>query len=316
MSRTSYIRLPGLGVTSIVLLLLLSASHFPCSAQRGSTNPGVPRYLMAVGDVSASRGDIALSSISAGQNAGLIVDFLGGLSADIMKQKYPAGALNESISIEFSSDPTGEIAKWVSESFKGSTATRDMSIVSLDYNGALQGGMGLSKANLTSIEFPQLDASSKSLVKFGITARSEKVHYMPSSGKSMAGKKSKSLMAANYRLNIDGVKDADRYVRKVEAIAVTRSGGPESAFTYSELRFEIATAHSDELQQWLIAVSQGKQVKRDGTLEYLSPTLKDVYGTVSFRELEILSITPQAAGSGTIAFSQVRLKIGGLKFTM
>ncbi len=153
----------------------------------------------------------------------------------------------------------------------------------------------------------------------------EYTRHQTSTGSSLSPKFSmdqaiqKKWLPSNFRLKIDGL-DCTR-VNKIEAITVKqkvvenavgelRENEKEPAYLeIPNLVVTLAESHSKEFYDWhenfVIKGNNGDDKERNGALEYLTPNLKDVLFTLTFKHLGIFKLCPEKVEAGGEAIRRV-----------
>ncbi len=186
------------------------------------------------------------------------------------------------------------LAKWLGEALSGTAKLKDGSIQAIDVGGKSTIIHRLREMAIRSITLPKLDGASKEALDLRIVlgATSLKWEEGGEAQTAKVGAKSKSAMASNFRLKIDGI-NCDR-VRSIGAIeaqfqiaapSITgkereRSGSPTVRITPFQVEF--AETSPKELVAWFDdTVAKGPAAARTVKIELLDATMKNVIATLS-----------------------------------
>jgi len=247
----------------------------------------------------------SLKSVEGGGVSGEVVAEKQG--PDGVVRKHLAGVKYEDITVNCGTGMSKAFYGWLSDTLDRRTPRQDGAIVGADrlnfYHGLV-----------TELGFPALDASSKEQASLTVTISPEYTRRVTGKGAGLSssglkGQKVEQWLRSSFRLRIDGL-DCTR-VRSIDAFTV-RQKVSESAV--GELRdyateppslevpnlvVTVAEAFADSFHEWLddfvIKGNNGSGSEKNGTLEYLSPALRDAHFTLTFRNLGIFRLTPLSA---------------------
>jgi len=190
------------------------------------------------------------------------------------------------LTMQFGAGMSKEFLGWISRSQEGGSAPRG-SIVSVGYNGKVVFWDDWRTGQVTQVDFPAVDASSKISILIGLSVQLESVQYRPEqTGKSYVAlvQKKSALLACNFKLSIPGITGAN-YVQKVDAVSITGCGSKES--TSSLVTVTIKESHAAGFRGW-----QQSQSQVNGDLSYLTQDLSSSLFCLSFTNLRVISIVP------------------------
>jgi phage tail-like protein len=255
------------------------------------------------------------------------------LGPDHIIHKHIAGVKYEDITITCGTGMTKPFYEWIKASFDHKYDRKDGAVVTADYNYKEISRMTFFHALISEIGFPALDASSKDAAKMTIKIMPETTRMKTGSGKQLGkveAKIQKKWLPSNFRLKIDGL-DCTR-VNKIDAIVVRqkiidnpvgelRDYQKEPAhLEIPNLVVTLAESHADTWYKWhedfVINGDNGADKEKNGTLEYLTPDLKESLFTITFSHAGIfkLDLEKPEAGVDTIRRVKAELYIEDMKF--
>lgn len=256
-----------------------------------------------------------------GQFSGWIQSMSGGnavaiapnaVGTDQIQRKHIGGVKYEDVTVNCGTGMSKSFYEWIKASFENQFIRKNCAIVSCDFDYKLRSRMELFNALVTEVGFPACDASSKDAAKMTIRFAPESTRMMTAGNAGSAYQGSlknnqvvqKKWLPANFRLKIDGL-DCTR-VRKIEAVTAkfvsgTIQGtgaklgsGTETHPSLSNLI--VSLPESRDFYQWhedfVVRGNTGQGKERGGTLEYLSPDLRESIFSLSFHKLQILKLVP------------------------
>lgn len=255
------------------------------------------------------------------------------LGADHLIRKHISGVKYDDITITCGTGMTKPFYEWIKASFDRKNSRQDGAVVTADYDYKEISRMTFTHALISEIGFPALDASSKDVAKMTVKITPELTRTKKGSGKALGKvetKVQKKWLPSNFRLKIDGL-DCTR-VNKIDAIVLKqkvidnpvgelRDYQKEPAhLEIPNLGITLAESHADDWYKWhedfVINGNCGEDKERNGTLEYLTPDLKDSLFTITFTHAGIFKIEPEkvAAGLETIRRVRAELYVEDMKF--
>ncbi len=273
---------------------------------------------------------IELEGVSAGSpssaeggyaTADVVVEKLG---ADNILHKHIAGVRYEDITINCGTEMSKGFYDWLQVTVDQKYQRKNGAIVTADSNLKEVSRLNFYNALITEIGFPALDAGSKDAAKMTVKITPEYTDRAASGGassvKSGLGQSAqKKWLPSNFRLTIDGL-DCTR-VNKIGAITLRqhmvdnavgelRDSQKEPAYLeVPNLVVTLAESHAQEFYDWhqdfVIKGNNGDDKERNGALEYLTPNLKDVLFTLTFKHLGIFKLCPEKVEAGGEAIRRV-----------
>jgi hypothetical protein len=218
---------------------------------------------------------------------------------------------------------------WIKASFDKHFVRRNCAIITCDYNYKVKSRMDLFNAILSEVSFPACDEASRNAanmtVKFApvgtrMTVTQAGATYQ--SGAVASKGLQKKWLPTNFRLQIAGLEADCQRANKIGAIGVrivpaankSASLSPTSDVPLrmqpSNLAVTIPEMYSGEFHNWyqdfVIRGNNSTANRKVGTLEYLTPDLRESLFTLTFRGLGISELTPEILARGDEAVRQVR----------
>jgi hypothetical protein len=258
-----------------------------------------------------------------GQAVGTVVDFDGGDAtgdvvteqpgADGLRHKHLAGVKYEDISITCHADMPAPVRDWITGTLTRNYIKHEGAVIGLGINDQQTSRLEFSRAMIRRITFPALDASSKDTALIRVTLAPEVTRLQPKGGQvAFADSDPKSLLARNFRLQIDGL-DCNK-VESIESLTVEYDLASGTEFRDAKiaapvqnvpnLAFTIAQSGADALVAWhkdfVINGNRSAQNEKQGTLQFLAANMKDAPLTLAFQNLGIFRLR-QVNDRGSIA---------------
>jgi hypothetical protein len=259
-----------------------------------------------------------------GVQAGFLDDADGGwASADVVTEKpgsdgvahkHIARVKYEDICIRCGTTISNSLLDAVKTVLAGAGTRRNGTIVEYDYSYKELSRLNFSKALITEIGFPALDAASKDAAYLTLKFTPETTTLLPGGG-SLSGtpvdqKPGKKWLCSNFRLTIDGL-DCSR-VSKVECltirqnVAVDAVGGlrvtevQPSALDIPNLVVTLAESTAQSFYDWhrtfVIEGKNGSDQEKSGAIEFLTSDLTEVLFRLQFSNLGIFRLTVDRTG--------------------
>lgn len=276
-----------------------------------------------------------------GQFAGWIQSVSGGnamatvsnaIGSDQIQGKHIGGVKYEDVTINCGTGMSKGFYEWIKASFDKTPVRKNGAILWCDYDYKVERRLDFNNASVTEIGFPACDAGSKDPAKMSVRFAPEYTRVQVGGSSYQGSYKNdqvaqKKWLPSNFRLKIDGLDCT--HVRNVEAVTARFATGANQV---SEARLApsmvgrppvsslvITVPESRELAQWYeeFTVRGNHNQGKGGTLEFLTPNLKEIIFSLSFHNLGILKLAPmqvQAGGAVTrlvsaeIYYSDVRFE--------
>jgi len=252
------------------------------------------------------------------------------LGPDHTIRKHIAGVKYEDVSIQCGTGMSRKFYEWLNASFQHKYQRNDGAIIAADYNYKEHSRLTFFRGLITECGFPAMDAASKDACKMSIkiSPESTKQTFTQGGGQAIAGPtdvKQKKWMPSNFRLSIDGLSDACKKVNKIEALTlkqkvVENPVGELRSYEKEPASLEIPNlvitfpeSHAQEFYAWHQSfVIDGKNSdgdEKNGSLEYLTPDLKETLFTINFTHLGIFKLTPEKVESGSENIRRVKAEM-------
>jgi hypothetical protein len=240
-------------------------------------------------------------------------------AGSLFATKHPGPPQFAPVIITFGIGVGASLFQWITDLLAGNAKPKSGAISFLDYNYKEQSRLTFRNAVITAVEFPALAGSSKDAARISLTLQPDSTQRSTeSSGTTISAISSKSKIkwnASNFRLKIVGLETACARVSAIDAVVVTASTAKDRNFVVQSLEipnlsFRIADTVSKDFFDWFddfVLEGDAKQ-ERDGTLEYLDPTLKNSLFTLSFNNLGILAVRAERAETGSEVVAQSRVE--------
>lgn len=251
------------------------------------------------------------------------------VGSDHIVHKHIAGVKYEDITINCGTGMSKGFYQWVKDSFAGAYSRRNGAIVVSDFNYKQVSRLEFTNALVAEIGLPALDAGSKDAAKMIIKFTPQSTHFQ--SGSSASGTSSKyggeasqkKWLPSNFRLRIDGL-DCTR-VNKIEALTVKQKVVENPVGELRDYRVEPAylevpnlvvtlpESNAKEFYDWheefVIKGNNGADKEKNGTLEYLTPDLKQAIFTLEFKHLGIFRLAPERVEAGSENIRRVKAEM-------
>lgn len=269
-----------------------------------------------------------LKSADGGFPKGDVVTLPQGPSS-LFPSKHLASIKYQDIAIQCDPVMPKPLFDWISAALNKSYVRKNGAIITADYDYKERSRLQFNNALITEIGLPACDAASKDAgfltVKFAPEFSS------PSAGKggnvigALGSKQQKGWRAANFRLRIQGLEDACKYVSKIEALVIKQTVAQNqigemrdyqkepAKIEFPNLVLSLSESQAGPFYAWfedfVVKGNNGQDRERPGILELLSPDLKEVLLTVNFSNLGIFSFTPDKQESNAEAIRKVTVEM-------
>lgn len=244
------------------------------------------------------------------------------LGADHIIKKHVAGVKYEDMSVTCGTGMSKGFYQWIKDSFDHKYTRKNGALIAADYNYKEHSRLTFYNALITEVGFPALDAASKDACKMTIKWTPEYTRQTQSAGgPAIAGKFSvnsqvqKKWLPANFRLKIDGLEKACAKVNKIEALVVKQkviehAVGEQRDYQKEPAHVEIPNlvitfpeSHADDFYKWhesfVIKGENGNDKEKSGSLEYLTPDLKETLFTLTMKQIGVFKLTPEKTESAS-----------------
>ena len=270
--------------------------------------------------------------------AGWVKDVFGGhATSDVISEtigpdhvihKHIAGVKYEDITVNCGTGMSKGFYEWIKATFDHKYIRHDGAIITADYDYKERSRKDFVRALITEIGFPALDAASKDAAKMTVKLAPEYTRVKKGDGKSLGGASKggypqKKWLPSNFRLTIDGL-DCTR-VNKIEALVVKqkivenpvgelRDYEKEPAhLEIPNLVITLAESHAHDFYTWhedfVINGNNGDDKEKNGTLEFLSPDLKEVLFKIAFNHAGIFRLEEEKAEAHSENIRRVKAEL-------
>ena len=251
-----------------------------------------------------------------GVNQGFVQSFEGGsatgdvvvekVGPDYIVHKHLVGVKYEDIAVGVGTGMGKELYEFVKTAFGSTHIRKDMVFKRADFNQNVIWELDVFHTLVTGVEFPELDAASKDVGRLTIKFSPEFTRMKPGSGKLSQSlrTKPKQWITSNFRLTIPGL-DCTR-VSKIGPLSLTIEQAnvatgeqrdyqrdpigvtiPNLVVTLGE---QAAQTFTDWHNTFVIQGKNDQSQEKEGTLEILTPDLKEVLFTLKFHSLGIFRL--------------------------
>lgn len=259
-----------------------------------------------------------------GVESGLIYSIDGGhfksepigeqVGGDNQVTRFPGRQKFEEITFQVGASMAPDFWKWIADSIANKPSRRSGAIVVRDFDNRERGRREFYDALISEIQFPALDATSKTPKLLTIKISPERIAYKPGDGgapqrsQNLDMSRQKRYLPTNFRMAIDGVgTDLTRRALKIDAISVKQKiidapcGGllytprEPGRIEFPTISFQIAEAHAGPwIKWWEEYVGQGEHVaenEHSGSITYMdSSRAKDLF-TLHLHNIGITGLT-------------------------
>lgn len=256
------------------------------------------------------------------------------LGVDHLHKKHIGGVKYEDISVSFGTGMSKAFYNWIKDSFDHKYSRRNGATIACNYDYKEMSRCTFTNGLISEIGLPALDAASKDAAKMTLKINPEYTRLTTSlgGGPSVAGgsykvdpKVQKKWLPANFRLKIDGLDTFCSRVNKIEALtlkqknvenAVGEMRDYEKEPAYLEVPNLVITgpeSHAEEIYKWhedfVIKGNNGDEAEKNGTLEFLTPNLKETLFTLTFKHLGVFKMAPDKVESGAEGLRRVKVEM-------
>jgi hypothetical protein len=195
--------------------------------------------------------------------------------------------------------------------------------------------MEFSNALVSQVTFPTFDVSAKEAAYVELTLAPESTRTVDVKGEKLTlqTKAQKKGLLANFRLSIGGLEAACSKVRKIDALTIKQSVQTEGVGSARELTREagkleipslvvtVPMNHATPFLEWhesfVILGKSGDEQEREGSLELLTPDLKETLLTLNFSHLGIFAVSapPTEANADQIAVLKAEMYCEAMSLT-
>jgi len=275
---------------------------------------------------------------------GQFVDFLKSADGGFAKGEVvtaPIGAISsvplkhlgsikyQDIAIQCNPVMPKPLFDWIAAELNGSHVRKNGAIVTADFNRVERSRLQFNNALITEIGLSACDAASKDAGPLTVKFAPEFTAPLAGKGGNVIGavgsKQQKSWTQNNFRIRIQGLEDACKFVSKIEALVVKQTTATNSVgemrnsqrepakMEFPNLVLFLSESQAGPFYGWfddfVVKGNNGQDRERPGVLELLAPDLKEVLLTVNFSNLGIFGFTPDRQGAGGEAIRRVKVEM-------
>jgi hypothetical protein len=257
--------------------------------------------------------------------AGYVSGFSGGYvttdavkekpGPDFIQRKHPGPLRTEPITIETGLPMAKPFYEWIKSGIEPSPkfTRKSGAIIEYDMTRKEMGRRAFTNALITEVEFPPCDGASKDPARLTVTFAPETVRLMGAKGSSgPVAVKGQPWLRNSFKLMIPGL-DTVR-TSKIEALEVKVETVAQASGEVRDYKLQPATIQVPNLvitvadtsigpyyawlDDFLVAGHSTQDKEKTGTLEYMTPDLKNPLVTLTLYNLGILKVAPETAAAG------------------
>jgi T4-like virus tail tube protein gp19 len=263
------------------------------------------RYALALETGSAGMP----SSVDGGYPSGnVVVDRPG---PDMVRHKHLAGIKYEDITINCGTGMSRELYDWIGGTLTGRPIRKTGTIDTLDTENRPISRLQFTRALVTEVELPAVDAASREPATLTVTITPESTAIQREGlGTAVHTGVSRNVcLQSNFRLQL-GDLDCSR-VNKIEAIHVTSIATDRVGPEVSNISISMAESSASGFYAWfddfVIKGLNGRDKLKNGNVQLLSADLHDALFTFELRNVGIFRVAPERSADSTETISRVRV---------
>jgi len=211
------------------------------------------------------------------------VEMSGMCAGKVYSATFPTAT---QLTMQFGAGMSKDFLSWVSNSVEGGSAPKG-SVVSTGYNSKVMFWDDWENGRVMQIDFPAVDAASKSSILIGLSVQLANVQYRPEqSGKNYVPlvRQKSALLACNFKFSIPGLTGAT-YIQKVDVVSIAGGGAKTSGPPV--ITVTIKESHAAGFRTWQQSASP-----MSGNLSYMTSDLRSSVFSLSLENLRVNSIVP------------------------
>lgn len=240
---------------------------------------------------------------------------------DLIQRKRPGPMRFEDLIIEAPFDRDAKpLNDWITATLTTNSIQHNGAIIFADLNSTEVKRLEFFNATLTEVTLPAADAADgkkPALLTLRITPQTTRLAGGTGKKLSGLGLKSKSVLAGNFRFNVQNLEQACNRITKVSPISAKRAltGAPVGQEKFrqlpkaagildcSKVSITLPEADAGPFYKWFddTVVKGRPDDERGGLLEWLDPTLKTALASVQLGGLGIVRYAPEKAGASVEA---------------
>jgi hypothetical protein len=250
------------------------------------------------------------------------------LGTSTVRRKHVAGVRYTDILLTCGLDMGAGFWTWLADALASRQTPHDGALVLLDYDFNEVRRLTFQHALVTQIGFPALDAGSKDTARVAVRLSPELTHAQRSSGKASYGKglvsaKQKKWLASNFRVTVPGL-DLTKVSRvealTVDVVAEVHAIGEARIYeqavavvTVPDVELTVPDSHAADLRAWhedfVINGHNDSSHEKSGSIEMLSPDLRDVLLRLDLSGLGIYALADAPVEAGSEAILRAKAKL-------
>jgi hypothetical protein len=266
-----------------------------------------------------------LLSADGGSGVGEVITTRSG--GELIPRKHLGAVKYENIVLTCGPGMSKAFYGWIKDTTDSKPLPKNGAILVLDFDSKERSRMTFQQGLLSEIAFPALDGASKDAAKMTIkiAPQSTRLTGATPSATGIAKpdlSKTKAWHTSNFRLRIQGLEDACTRVNRIEPLVVKqvvqnilsgdkRTQSLPGLLEFSNLVITLPEADAGPFYAWyddfVIKGNQGDAKERQGVLELLDPTLKEVLLSVTLHHLGIFNFAPESLDASSEKIRRVRV---------
>lgn len=274
---------------------------------------------------------LELDGVSAGyarniQGGGAVADVIQEkVGADHLVHKHVGAVHYDDIVVTCGAGMSRAFYDWVGQASTLQGARKDGAVIVYDNGNKEVSRLNWYSGLITEIDFPALDARSKDAFSMTIKISPEYTRSVKGGGNQAVLKPHKSLVTSGFRLTIDGLEEACKYVSRIEPIAFVQKLTKVATGASRDYSNELAAAELGNLlitlpesrakafydwfEDFVIRGNSGSANEKNGKLE-TGPF------TLTFGNLGLLKMTrPSAQGASEIFKTKAEMYCESIQFS-
>lgn len=317
-------------------------------AAGGAMLLGIPKFLggwTSQAEASVKRtftgGNVALELD--GQFAGILLGAEGGnpfadiipesAGPEMIQRKRSGQPKFEDIVFDINlSQVTKPLSSWIADTLTKGPVPKNGAIVYTDSQNKEIKRMEFLGGMLVEVGTPICEgAASKTQGALSLRITPQSTRFLGGSGKQLQpfGGKTKAVLSANFRFNVQGLEQACKRIIKVESI-VARRLAPQTSVGQEKFRPQpgvldcsvvsilLPEADGGPFYAWLddLVLKGNQGGERAGLLEWVDPTAKTVEASVQLGGLGIVRYAPEPLTTGSVMVVRVDMYCETMNLTI
>jgi len=286
------------------LLLLAGTAHAAFSANRTYT----------VGNFAFSLGSSPPGYVRSVKGGTMVADVVAeGGTRGAFPWKRPAAPRFDPLVFEVTpADVPKPMWDWINSGAASAPATSSASLVGYNMNLTETSRRVFRNARVSEVTTCAFDGRAKDPCFFAITTQADGVTFAAPSGAraAISPQKATQSLAANFRMTLPGLDTTK--IARISPITVRYGSKPE-VMGFSVF---VGESFADPWRKWHeTSTLAGRADEKDGAIELLSPTLKDVVSRVRLEGVGVLSVdAAETKGNEAAAQTEIELYAESVRF--